>query len=152
MQRLLLFLLVSAAIFEARRDSIIFMVLAALAARVAVRALPDEASPALRPLRLLRFLPWFLVQSARGGMDVAWRAFRGSAAVSPGFVEFHTGIRSMHTRVAFVSVLSTMPGTFSARLEADRVIVHVLDNAIDHQPRLRDLEQRIAHMFGEARA
>jgi multicomponent Na+:H+ antiporter subunit E len=149
MQRLLLFLLVSAAIFEARRDSIIVMVLAALAAAVAVRALPDQASPALRPLRVLRFLPWFLVQSARGGMDVAWRAFRGSAAVSPDFVEYHTRIGSMRTRVAFVSVLSTMPGTFAARLEADRVVVHVLDGGVDHRSRLRDLEHRIAQMFGE---
>jgi multicomponent Na+:H+ antiporter subunit E len=149
MQRLLLFLLVSAAVFEGRRDSIIYMVLAALLAGVAVRALPGQASSGLRPLSVLRFLPYFLVQSVRGGVDVAWRAFRGSAGVDPGFVEYHSGIRSMHTRVVFASVLSTMPGTFSARLEADRVVVHVLDCGIDHQPRLRDLEARIARLYGE---
>lgn len=149
MHRLILFALISIAIFEGRGDALLPIALATMAAAVAARRLPRSDRPALRVVPLLRFLPYFIGQSVRGGMDVALRALRGRRAVAPGFIVYRTGIRSPGVRVFFVNAVSLLPGTFSAELRGERVLVHTLDEGLPVHDRLLDLERRIRAVFGE---
>jgi multicomponent Na+:H+ antiporter subunit E len=148
MQRIVILLAVSVAIFEARADAVIPLVLAAAAALLASRLLPGRDAAPLQPLRLLAFLPWFLLQSARGGADVAVRAFRGPAAVRPGFVAYRTRIRQPLVRVIFANTVSLMPGTFTAQLDGAELLVHTLDERADVHDRLARIEDRVCRAFG----
>jgi multicomponent Na+:H+ antiporter subunit E len=151
MKRFILLAILSAVIFEARGDGLLFaLVAAAVAAAVAVRLPQQQPPPQLRPLGVLTFLPFFFVESVRGGLDVALRAFRGRGALHPGFIDFELRLDHPTALIMFVNAVSLMPGTFTARIHAERLHVHTLDTRENVEPRLRRVEDRIRAMFVES--
>lgn len=149
MQRVVLFAFISLAVFEARGAALVPAVLAtAVAAAIAWR-LPRTDRPPARVVPLLRFMPYFAVQSVRGGFDVALRALRGRRAVAPAFIEYETRIRSPAVRAFYVNAVSLLPGTFSARLSGDRILVHALHERLPVAELLGELERRIRAVFPE---
>jgi multicomponent Na+:H+ antiporter subunit E len=73
------------------------------------------------------FVPFFLLASVRGGVDVAWRALAPGGHIAPGWVEHVFETDDPDVRLLVANALSLTPGTLSARLDEDRVVVHVLD-------------------------
>jgi multicomponent Na+:H+ antiporter subunit E len=122
---------------------------AAAAAAVLVRHRLGPVSPgSLRPGGLLRFVPYFLWQSLRGGADVALRAFRRPVAIAPALLEYQLRLPEGPARSLFVASLSLLPGTFSADVEGDVVRVHVLDGRGPELDRVAELEERVGAVFG----
>jgi multicomponent Na+:H+ antiporter subunit E len=103
----------------------------------------------LRAGGLLRFAPWFLAESVRGGVDVAWRALHRHPPLSPGFVEYPLRLTTPAARTFFASAVSLLPGTISIHLRANVLQVHVLDLRHPPETRLRPLEDRVGELFGE---
>ncbi len=100
-----------------------------------------------RPHRLVGFLVFFLVESFKGGVDVAWRAFQPSLPVKPEFHRWRIDLPEGQPRTLMVSVISLLPGTLSADLSDDgkELIVHTLmPEAMDSVARL---DTRIRHLF-----
>jgi multicomponent Na+:H+ antiporter subunit E len=98
---------------------------------------------------LLRFLPFFIWESLRGGLDVAARVMRPRLRISPGMQTYHTRLRGHPARVMFIDCVSLIPGTLSADLRGDQVLVHALDIGMPVDADLRRLEERVARLFGE---
>jgi multicomponent Na+:H+ antiporter subunit E len=97
-------------------------------------------------LGVARFVPFFLVESVRGGVDVALRAFGRGPRIAPGWVEHSFESDDPDVQLVVANALSLMPGTLCARLEHGRAIVHVLDM---HSPAARFapiLEERVSAM------
>lgn len=101
----------------------------------------------LVPIELVRFFVFFVVESVRGGLDVAYRALAPGLPIEPVWVRHTLGIRHPAARTLLVGVLSLLPGTLAARLNGDHVLIHCLS------PETADgvtyLEKRIAALFGE---
>lgn len=110
-------------------------------------ALGGAKGPAPSLFRLVQFAPWFLLQSARGGVDVARRAFTPSLPLAPAFTRYPLRLPEGPARVLFVNTISLLPGTFSARVEGDELRVHLLADDGDATHRLADLESRIGRLF-----
>lgn len=109
----------------------------------------SKPTPRLRMLGVLRFLPFFLRESISGGWDVATRAVRGRAALSPGLVRYHVRLEPGSTPTTFlIGIISLIPGTLCCGAEADCLVVHVVDLGQDNHLRLRRLEERVAGLFG----
>jgi multicomponent Na+:H+ antiporter subunit E len=147
-QRFLLFLAIGVVIFEAAPGSAIPLGAGVIAAWLLSVRLPGPAFPPVRPAGALVFAPWFALQSLRGGVDVALRAF-GLRASAPGFLEYRTRILAPTARVALVNAISLLPGTFTARLDGDVLTVHALDAEESLRARLDPLESHVAAVFGE---
>lgn len=80
-----------------------------------------------RPLRLVRFTGFFLWTSLAGGFDVAWRAMHPRLAIAPGWLRYRLDLPPGQPRTLMVSIMSLLPGTLSADLESDNVLlVHAL--------------------------
>lgn len=116
----------------------------ALASLLSLRLWPD---PAISLRGLARFMPWFLRQSMAGAVDVAKRALQPAMPLHPGIVTVRLRLPPGAARVALANVISMLPGTLSADLEADRLTIHALDTGQDLQSMLVDLEPRIAGIF-----
>lgn len=97
------------------------------------------------------FLGYFLVQSARGGAQVAVMALRPRLDLAPAIVEIPVTLPAGAPRVLMVAVLGLMPGTVGVRIEEDCLRVHVLDARLPVARDARVLELRIARLFGVAR-
>jgi multicomponent Na+:H+ antiporter subunit E len=100
------------------------------------------------PTGLLAFIPFFLLQSLEGGVDVARRAFAPSLPVAPGFMRYRVRLGPEPARIFFLNVISLLPGTFSARLDGEELLIHLLAGDPGAEARLSRVEDRVARLFG----
>jgi multicomponent Na+:H+ antiporter subunit E len=111
-------------------------------------ATPRARIPSLP--RMAGFIPYFLRESLKGGIDVAARVLFPRMRVQPGHEAYRLRLRSPESRLVFVDSISLLPGTLSADLRGDLVTVHALDVRTDVSKGLAELEERVAALFGEA--
>jgi multicomponent Na+:H+ antiporter subunit E len=97
---------------------------------------------------LFRFVPFFLIRSLLGGVDVAWRALHPSMPITPHLVEYPIQLPSGLPCVFMANTVSLLPGTLSAELGSECLKVHVLNGRKDVLSELETLEQRVAALFG----
>ena len=94
------------------------------------------------------FIALFLRESVRGGLDVARRTLAPRLRIQPGFKDYGVRLKDPLARVLLINCISLLPGTLAARLEGDRVELHLLDAREDPEPGLHQLEEAIARLFG----
>jgi multicomponent Na+:H+ antiporter subunit E len=98
---------------------------------------------------MMRFVPYFILQSLRGGFDVAFRALRPEMPIKPGFIEYRMRYLSPGpAQWFFMNAISLLPGSVSVGFNAGSVTVHALNVADLDAAELRDCEQRVAALFG----
>jgi multicomponent Na+:H+ antiporter subunit E len=118
--------------------------LAAVAATWAsMRLLPPETGR-VRFVVLLAYIPRFLWQSVKAGIDVAWRAFAPSLPLHTGFVEYRTGFPRGQARNNFATITSLMPGTVPAGDGPDTIEFHCLDIGQPVATQMADEERLLA--------
>ncbi|UHD16609.1 Na+/H+ antiporter subunit E [Thiocapsa bogorovii] len=121
-----------------------------VAATLASLRLSEPRDRKLSLIRLAGFVPYFLRESLRGGLDVAARVLVPRLRVQPGNQEYSVRLKSPEARLIFIDSISLLPGTLSADLLGDRLTVHALDVRTDVEGDLIALERRIAAVFGES--
>jgi multicomponent Na+:H+ antiporter subunit E len=97
---------------------------------------------------IVRFLPFYLWHSLRGGVDVARRALHPRLPISPGLFDYKFRLPPGLPRVFMANTVSLLPGTLSAELEEECLRVHVLDETSAFAEILRVLEKQVAGVFG----
>ena len=122
---------------------------AVLAAAWAVGRLGTGAGIRLSMAGLLRFLPFFIWESLRGGVDVALRTLAPRPRVKPGFLRYQIRLCDPAARVFLANCVSLLPGTLAAELDGDRLTIHALTTEADNEAELRRLERAVARLFSE---
>lgn len=143
--RIVLFAILWWVLSEGRMDSWYIGIPAVVLASWASLALMPGFSLSLRGL--LRFIPFFLWHSLRGGIDVAWRALHPRLLVSPGMVEYRWRLPPGLPQVFMASTVSLLPGTLSAELDETCLHIHALDITDDISSELLIIEERVADLF-----
>lgn len=139
--------LIWAMLTDWRADAWTFGIPAVLTGVALTLLMPPNAGWRLSPRGALGFVLWFAVQSVRGAVDVAGRAFSPRMPLHPGFRRYPLTFHAGAPRVMFVNCITLLPGTLSAETADDEVIVHMLDTRADLQADLGVLEARIAALF-----
>lgn len=145
-RRVLLFAVLWWVLAEGAADSLAVGLPFVLAAAWLSLALWGGRSFSLRGLA--RFLPWFAYQSLAGATDVAMRALRPAMPLHPGLVRCRLRLPAGASRIALADVVSMLPGTLSADLDGEQLVIHALDTRRDMQDMVSDLELRVAALFG----
>jgi len=96
------------------------------------------------------FVIFFLVNSIRGGAQVALMALRGRAALKPGCVELTLALPAGAPRVLLTDILALMPGTVGVALDGELLRLHVLHLDMPVAREAAALERRVAALFGVA--
>lgn len=99
---------------------------------------------------LMAFCGFFLIQSVKGGVQVAAMALRPRLAISPAMLELPLTLPAGLARVILVNTLNLLPGTVSMRIEQDTLRLHVMDEHWPIKQEVRAVEARIARMLGVA--
>ena len=95
----------------------------------------------------LHFIPFFLYQSFRGGVDVMRRAFSSRQLLNPGLVSYTTLLPEGSARIFFVNTISLLPGTLSAELHEDQVTIHTIDRGMPIWANIQNLEYHVAALI-----
>ena len=150
-RRCLLSVLVLSAIWGAltgwRADALIFGIPAAMVGAALPFLFPQTPRWRLSVRGALVFALWFAAQSVRGAVDVALRAFAPEMGLRPCFRPYPLTLPQGAPRVMFINTITLLPGTLSAEVMGDTLIVHMLDARTDLAPPLADLEARIRALF-----
>lgn len=120
----------------------------ALAATAVSLRLRPEQSWRWRLAGLLPMGWFFLRESVRGGFDVALRALRPSLPLKPGVLRFNTRLPAGSARPFFAGLISLLPGTLVVGIEEAAFEIHALEAGPGVEVELRELEQRVAALFG----
>ena len=99
----------------------------------------------------IAFAGFFLRTSLRGGWDVAWRALSPKRPLAPEFVRVPFHLPPGPGRLFFCGAISLLPGTAVVAITEDSLLIHALDHASSVEVDLRELEVRVAALFGLAR-
>jgi multicomponent Na+:H+ antiporter subunit E len=105
-------------------------------------------SPAISISGFVAFLPFFLLQSLRGGWESAQFAIQPGKKLHTGFIKYSTSLPSDRSKLYFLHVISLLPGTVSAAIDGEDILVHALDTTADHSADLRECEKKVAALFG----
>ena len=97
---------------------------------------------------LLRFIPFFVWHSLRGGIDVATRALNPRLPIDPAIVDYEMHLDSAAARTLMANTVTLLPGTLSAELRGNRLSVHVLNASSPVADMLARLERRVAGLSG----
>jgi multicomponent Na+:H+ antiporter subunit E len=108
-----------------------------------LRLLPPETGR-VRFVVLLAYLPRFLWQSLKAGVDVARRAFAPSLPLRTGFVDYRTGFPRGQARNNFATITSLMPGTVPAGDGPETIEFHCLDTGQPIVEQMAEEERRLA--------
>ncbi len=95
---------------------------------------------------LLRFLPFFFLQSVAGGLDIARRALAPGLPLDLHDADYELRLPPGQARTVFIATISLLPGTLSRDLIGDTLRVHSI--AGDPADGLAQLERRVADLFG----
>lgn len=103
-----------------------------------------------RPLKWLAFAGFFVLESFKGGTDVAWRAVHPTPKIDPCFQTHRIAIPSGLPVTLLTAFISLLPGTLSVRLISDdrELIVHALTPAGGES--VKRLERMLRWIFGAA--
>ena len=97
---------------------------------------------------LIRFIPFFIVHSIRGGVDVAKRAFHPQRPIAPALFDYRFRLPPGYSRVFMANAVSLLPGTLSVQLSDEILHIHVLDEYGNFLEELKTLENQLASVFG----
>ena len=98
-------------------------------------------------LGVLRFIPFFVWQSLRGGWQTARLALHPSLPLQPGFIDYQTCLPCGSARYFFLHLISLMPGTLSAQFIGDKLRIHALTDLVQSEQDLQQCERRVAQLF-----
>jgi multicomponent Na+:H+ antiporter subunit E len=101
----------------------------------------------IRVLRLFHFIPFFIQQSILGGWQIAKLAIRPSMPINPGFFQYNIRLQGSSARLFFMHLVSLLPGTVSAKLEKDELLIHVLEISPQNRNDINLCEQQVAKLF-----
>ncbi len=101
----------------------------------------------LSPVGLLKFIPFFLIESLRGGIDVASRTLHPRLRIKPGFYRYQVKLDDRVKRIFFVNCVNLLPGTLTADIQDDWIEIHLLSEDIDPGEGLSRLEEAVRQIF-----
>ena len=102
----------------------------------------------IRWVSLIKFTPYFVYESLRGGIDVARRVFSPRPSITPGFLTYPVRLPDEGAQTFFANIISLLPGTLGAGIKDDLIQLHVLDENAQIIRELEVLESKIAPIFG----
>ncbi len=110
--------------------------------------LKPEQRQRIHIIPLLKFIPFFLYESVRGGIDVARRVYSPQLSIAPELLIYPLRLPEGPAQVLFANNISLLPGTFCVHIENHALLLHVLDKTSPIVDELEVLELKIAAVFG----
>ena len=112
----------------------------------ASRLLPPPLCRGISIPGALRFAGFVMTGILRGALDVGWRSLNPTT-LKPGMLIWKTALPEGGARRLFALMITLLPGTLTARLDGETLVIHTLDRSAATRADLGALEARVAGLF-----
>ena len=109
-------------------------------------ALPGTHPERIRPLRLLLYFPWLLIQIVKANVEVAYLVLH-PGRLNPVLVEFRTTLHSEASQVLLAHSITLTPGTITIDVHDGRYLVHAITPESAESLFQGHMQQRIQRIF-----
>ncbi len=109
-----------------------------------------HADSPFRNLPLLRFLwyfPWLFGRIVRSSLHLTALILHPALPIDPKLIHYRTKLQGQTAIVLLGNSITLTPGTITAEVNAQELIVHAMDDASGHDLTSQRLEQKIAKVF-----
>ena len=124
-----------------------FGLLAIPAATAASLLLQPDRPVRLRAAGLVPYAARFLIESLVSGFDVARRALDPRLPLDPTFLEVPLSLAEETPRSLLAATVTMLPGTLTAEIERDHLVIHTIDRSAPVAARVRRMERLVGGLF-----
>ncbi len=98
-------------------------------------------------LRMLWYLPWLFGRIVQSGLHMTAIILRPSLPIAPRLIRYRTGLQNQTAVVLLGNSITLTPGTITAEVNADELVVHTIDDEAGHDLTTQRFERRIDRLF-----
>lgn len=98
-------------------------------------------------IALVKFIAFFLIESFKGGFDVALRVLKPTLNIQPNYIPYQTTLPGGLPRTLLSSSISLLPGTLTADTNGDKILIHSLTDSKKIKDEIAVCEQYILEIF-----
>lgn len=98
-------------------------------------------------LRMLWYFPWLFGRIVRSSLHLTALILHPALPIDPKLIHYRTKLQGQAAIVLLGNSITLTPGTITAEVNAQELIVHAMDDASGHDLTSQRLEQKIAKVF-----
>ncbi len=104
---------------------------------------------AIPRLRIVWYFPWLVGRILQSGFHLSAVILHPALPIDPKLIRYRTKLREEAGIVLLGNSITLTPGTITAELNSQDLLVHAMDDKSAHDITSLRLEQQIAGLFGE---
>ena len=108
---------------------------------------PDSPFRNLPLLRILGYFPWLFGRIVLSSLHLTALILHPALPIDPKLIHYRTKLQGQAAIVLLGNSITLTPGTITAELNAQELIVHAMDDASSDDLTSQRLEQKIAKVF-----
>ena len=108
---------------------------------------PDSYARDFPVVGMLWYFPWLLGRVVRSGLHMTALILRPSLPIAPRLIHHRTALRHPLGVAILGNSITLTPGTITAEVREDELVVHAIDDEAGHDLTSRRFERHIARMF-----
>ncbi len=98
-------------------------------------------------LRILLYLPWLLYKIVESSIHMSKLILNPSLPISPQLITIDSKLNHHAAVVLFGNSITLTPGTITAEVDRNKLIVHAMDGDLAKDITSREMEEKIAEIF-----
>lgn len=104
---------------------------------------------AIPPLRVVRYVPWLIVQVIRSGIHLSYLVLHPALPIQPKLFRYPTNLKEDAGIVLLANSISLTPGTITLEVINHELVIHAIDEIAVNDVMNHQFEHRIASMLTE---
>jgi len=98
-------------------------------------------------LRFLLYLPWLFYKIIQSSLHLSKLILHPALPIDPHLISLRSELRNRAAIVLFGNSITLTPGTITAEVDRNNLIVHAMDKALSEDFEGKEMESKIADIF-----
>ena len=98
-------------------------------------------------LRILTYLPWLFYKIIQSSLHLSKLILHPALPIAPQLISVESKLNQKAAVVLLGNSITLTPGTITAEVDRNKLIVHAMDNALTEDVESKQMESKIADIF-----
>ena len=98
-------------------------------------------------LRILLYLPWLFYKIVQSSLQLTRLILHPALPIAPQLISIETKLRHHAAVVLLGNSITLTPGTITAEVDRNKLVVHAMDKALTEDITSKQIESKIADIF-----